>query len=264
MKKYKYNPIQFITITSTIFTFFGTLHFIATYQKYLALKNYGVVFTASYFFKSHFLYVITYLVPMGIVCGFIIYAFYIREGSSRYKKAKRESYKKEEIALYKRVEKTKQKAKKMRIPELLNTLYHEYIRYYPDWLNNVSAHQQVCSLVTEAVQIDRNKIKINLRGKDYLFYFKMENIHGPKDKFYCKGTMEISLGDKKVIKFNASAINQLNLTSWVTTDIESFVEGDWIDDFKNLQQQIDSETRNRDILYRRKRIDQLKNDFGLS
>ena len=226
------------------------------------------------FIMTHIIYTTFGFGVAGIIFGFMIYNAYGKRKVAAVKKIKvydsekdqLEKYpkeKREEVNVYKVIEKKKKVVRAKRIPELLYKLYNNQIKYYPQWIKNDEARQLVCSLVTDAARLPDGRIKINLKGKEYAFLFKKNVFPDHKGNSCVQATMELFKNDKKVLGLNTSPTNQMTLSSWISSEVQAFIEGDWIDDFKQLQRQIEYETEAREASSRHQSIEKIKRDFGI-
>jgi len=70
----------------------------------------------------------------------------------------------------KEVQLRKQRAKDLGILEIFEKLYQK-VPHYPSWIKNEHNKEHVCSLITDAVKIGDDEVKIKLRDRDYIFRF---------------------------------------------------------------------------------------------
>ena len=271
MRYLSQRPYTFVFLTSVLFLSVGAAHLILVAPQYSLLwaQKVGVSKFLGYAL-SDIIYHLGLLQGIGLIIGVVFYKLFAAKKkpaapkTKKHKKVVYSNIEEEEVALFKQVELKKQKAQEMKLPELLSALYHNQIKHYPNWINDESARDKVCPLVTEAVSLDSGKIKISLKGKEYVLLFKKNKTFASHGKFHCEATMQLFARDKKVLTFNVATSDQHLLAQWTPSDVESFIEGEWIDDFKQLQEHIESDERTKDIIYKRKKLEELKSDFGLS
>lgn len=157
------------------------------------------------------------------------------------------------------IQKKKDRCREMKVPELMEGLY-DYIKYYPSWIKKED-RSYVPSIVEKAEFIEKEsyeskKVKIVLNNHEYQVHYK-KNDH-----------LEIYSGGEKVLAlaFDVEYGND-EVTSWHTYHaayIDGFIEGDWIEDFKLLQQQIYEDSRSRQKkLGLVKDPEEVKKDFGI-
>jgi len=127
------------------------------------------------------------------------------------------------------------------------------------------APHYVCSLITEAVRLDKETVRLTFKGKQYTFRFHEKSIPCP-DRTYLHGLLELFLGENRVLALNAAFNDEDKYNpDWSIFGIEAFVEGDWIGDFREMADKVESERVERE---RRKRedpqkLEKLKKDFGI-
>jgi hypothetical protein len=164
----------------------------------------------------------------------------------------------EAAKIYDEVERKKKKAWEAKIPQLVTNLYFEHIKYYPTYIKH--NRDWVCSLITDAVKLNENTTKITLNNNDYLFTLIDE------------GIFEHSVFERLVLFFNNKKLLELTLSVEVDydiyrrpLDIKAFVEGEWINDLKTLEQKINLEKEERKRRDREEpnKINKLKKDFGI-
>ena len=168
--------------------------------------------------------------------------------------------------IYREVEKRKLRAKQLGIPKFMPDLYY-YISNYPRWIKDSNNRSLVCPLVTEAVDLsekgtvtgsdDVELIKIRLKGKEYLFSLKQEFYEGEKGEL-----LELFHNDKKVLSLQMFSKRR-------ERRIIAFIEGEWIEDFRQLKMNIENEEKekiNKDMASGEKGIsalNKLKQNFGI-
>lgn len=173
--------------------------------------------------------------------------------------------------VYKQIEKVKQKAKDMGIFELFEKLYFNNIRHYHSWISR--NRDYVPSLVTEAAPLEKGKenqeryekVSIDLSGRNYLFTFKEKWIFAP-DGDAKHGLLQLFYNDQRVLALNVAYEDNEFFGEWKAFNLEAFIEGDWINDFKALERQIETNRKERERREREnpEKINKLKNDFGIN
>ena len=164
--------------------------------------------------------------------------------------------------VHREVEKKKRKAEKMGLPKLISSLYHDNIKYYPSWIDN--AREYVPIIVERAVKqkasYEEEKLEIILNNKVYLFKYE-------EDDEYDNATylnLELYINGKKVFAITKTVFN-LDIDIEPSVSVHAFVEGDWINDFLQLDEQIKilEKKREKDGFDKSAEISKLKKDFGL-
>lgn len=97
--------------------------------------------------------------------------------------------------IYQEVEQKKQRAKELGIPKLFDELYLGKIKYYPNWMKNPNNRKHVCSLVSAAIQLDKETTQITSKDKDYVFAFK----DSPSFGSTLYGTMTLNANGKRIL-----------------------------------------------------------------
>ncbi len=177
----------------------------------------------------------------------------------------------EESSVYKEVAKRRKRAEDLGLPELFGKMYHNTIKHYPSWIKGKNKLVSVCSLVTEAQEIGENKMKIKLNGREYIFEFKKSDFSTPDDEFCSNGHLILYSDDKKVLDIsmhiNHSYENEYSVPEWGLFEAQTFIEGDWIKDFKELEKRIPLDNAERERKQAEKenseKVKKLKEDFDI-
>lgn len=153
------------------------------------------------------------------------------------------------------IEKREQRARDLGVIEIFKRLCLN-IYWYSQWSKDPDKKQLIPSSVTNAVLLQSNivgrnkvnrgssfEIKINLSRKDYTFHFEEKNFQLHDKTFRTIGILELFSEDKKVLEL----IGQLGNSGFCCFHddeylyVKTFVEGDWINDFKKLYDEIESQ-----------------------
>lgn len=151
----------------------------------------------------------------------------------------------EKDRIYAEVEKRRERAKKLGVPELITKEYHDHIKYYPSWIKDNKNRESVYPLITDAVKLKpeksdeeddgKERIKITLNGKNYIFSYKEHSFTLPDDEWCNTGDLELYQENKKVLSLSISIEYEKIVGSiFHPSEIKAFIEGDWINDFKDL------------------------------
>jgi len=130
----------------------------------------------------------------------------------------------------KELEKRIARAKELGVPLLITKLYHDHIKFYPEWIKNPRSRTWIYPAVTNAVQLDPHTLKIALSGVYFTFSFTEKWISGEH-----LGLLEVHENDKKVLALNMAWEYDNRQHEQQIFDIEEFIEGDWVylfDDFE--------------------------------
>lgn len=174
--------------------------------------------------------------------------------------------------VYKKVEEIKSRANELGVPELINELYHKNIKYYPSWIEH--SRDYVPSVVISAVkEVNKQeksngkeweRIKINLKGKEYIFDFEEHSFSVEGD--YChQGNLGLFLDNKKMLALSMSKDLDKYDSIWWVFNVDAFIESDWIKDFKELKEAIKLQEIERNKKKREdpSKIVKLKKDYGI-
>ena len=170
----------------------------------------------------------------------------------------------ESSQVYQEVERRKQRAKSLKIPELFEELYFHGIKFYPSWIQHNRAY--VPSSVSSAVEQDKERVVLELNGRKYTFLFKENRFSTPDGEMHRHGLLGLFYNDQRVLALNAAFEYEREYDpDWSIFDVEAFVEGDWLGDFVQLQRQVQTAKEER---VRRERenpdkLAKLKKDFGI-
>ncbi len=174
--------------------------------------------------------------------------------------------------VYAQVEARKRRARELGLDKLLCELWHRHYLYcWPDQIKRLG--HQTCPWVADAIDLDSGKavdeskketrIKIIVREREYIVGFSEKTYTFPEYSLY--GLLEVFSGSGRVLAINLSGQVVEWGTEWSAFDVEAFIEGDWIQDFKHIEKAI---VKYSDEQKRREREDptkvaDLKKRFGL-
>ncbi|ODS34494.1 MAG: hypothetical protein SCARUB_00370 [Candidatus Scalindua rubra] len=160
----------------------------------------------------------------------------------------------------KEAEKRRKKAKMMGIPELISGLYHDNIKYYPSWINH--SREYVPTIVERAHKqedgYNKEKVEIVLNNKICLFKYQ-------KPLITDYGQLKLYIDGKKVFAVSEEEYHDEYYDNYHPILVDAFVEGEWINDFQQLDKQIKilEEKRAKEGFENSAEISKLKKDFGL-
>ena len=123
----------------------------------------------------------------------------------------------------KELEKRIARAKELGVPTLITKLYHDHIKFYPEWIKNPRSRTWIYPAITNAVQLDQHTVKITISGVNFTFSFTEKWISGEH-----LGLLEVYEDDKKVLALNMVWEYDSRQHEQQIFDIEEFIEGDWI------------------------------------
>lgn len=127
--------------------------------------------------------------------------------------------------LKKRIEQKKIAAMKSGIPQMVNALYHNDVRYYPSWMSNVDHKNHVPAVVTgaEAHHFDgKEQVTLSIEGRIYTLLYDRPNMNLGEGTY----TLELFAGETRVFMVRGKLRS--------ITSLEAFIDGPWTKDFKKL------------------------------
>ncbi len=161
-------------------------------------------------------------------------------------------------------EKKKDQAMKSGIPQLVDALYHDSIRYYPSWIRH-TPRDSVPTIVTEAKEVDEKQsreecILLMMNGREYKFIHSTGN---HEDSYW--GDLEMFLNEEKVLHVSESLSEKEWGTEYYPNSVDAFIEGAWIKDFEILRDEIKKaeEEQKRKEFENPADIAKLKKSFGI-
>lgn len=170
--------------------------------------------------------------------------------------------------IYQEVEKRKQRVLDLGLDKLIVDLYYNYIQNYPDWMKYSHRHGCVCSLVTDAELIEGNDwtVKIVLFDKEYFFKRRPDKAYVSNDSS-SRSTLALFCGSKKLFQLQVTnkpdkpPLDRLIFS----LEVQSFIEGDWIQDFQAMKKRIEEEAKEREKKKAEdpEKLRKLKEDFGI-
>lgn len=166
------------------------------------------------------------------------------------------------------VKKKQQRAKDLGLPDLINDLYMNHIKYFPSWIKNNRGF--VPNMVKNCTELnnkdeDNKKIILELNDKKYSFRFEERSFSMPDGEWCIHGDLELSLNDEKCLAISLTYEGDKYYSSWKPSSVKAFKEKDWIKDFRELKKQIDIDAK---ILEDKRKndpnkINKLKADFDI-
>lgn len=162
------------------------------------------------------------------------------------------------------VEKKKQRAKDLGLPDLISDLYMNHIRYFPSWIKN--NREYVPDMVKNCAETDNKEIMLELNDKKYFFRFKETTFDTPDGEWHTHGDLELYLHDDKYFAISLAQESNEYCSSWKAFDVNAFKEKEWINDFKVLKKQIDIDSKAREEKIKNDpvKINKLKTDFDIN
>ncbi len=134
--------------------------------------------------------------------------------------------------IYAEVEQRKERARKLGIGDTVIPLYYNHLKFYPAWTKN--SPKWISPTVSEAVDLGDHKVRLKINGRSYTFSYSERSVPG-YDETFTMGTLQITLEDQKVFECDVHVDYEDELeTKRTPGDIKAFIEGQWIEELKNL------------------------------
>ena len=123
------------------------------------------------------------------------------------------------------------------IPHLITNLYFGHIQNYPEWIH--VSRDYVPSSVTNAGRTEEGSVRLLLYFTDYVFPYKEWQLADADNPQYKQSIVEVVREGERVFALRAAQTTDNNgLTRWEPVSVESFKNGAWVRDFKNLKAEI--------------------------
>jgi len=153
------------------------------------------------------------------------------------------------------VERRQLQALKSGIPQLINSLYHYDVKYYPSWIK-IPGREYVPKIVESAIERranGRDVVELVANTHPYTFFYTHPSVETGDGEYL----LELYTGENRVLAIRGHIHN--------TSSLDAYIKGDWVDDFYKLRKQIEHDERIRKEKEFRnpKEINQLKKDFGI-
>ncbi|MCX5632580.1 MAG: hypothetical protein NTW93_02745 [Phycisphaerae bacterium] len=167
------------------------------------------------------------------------------------------------------VREKKKIAEEKEVKELISELYFNHLRYFPIQIKQSGNYvPKIIDSAIEEKKDEKEVILILLKGKKYRFEFsKRSSIAPDNDCNY--GLLELFSDEKKWLSINVSleCSKYSFATKWKPFDIEAFIDGNWINDFRHLKELIVKSENEKLREYKRaedsKKVQELKDNFGI-
>lgn len=166
------------------------------------------------------------------------------------------------------VKRRKERAKQLGVDTFMGKLFNDLVGY-PKWFKS---NREYTPLITDARVLDNEKRgedvwgkwQITLKGINYVFAFRQYPLTTSRGVYGHAGKFEVWKDNKKVLGLVLTLSNDpYHRQEWSTSNLEAFIEGDWVNDFKELY---DASVKVHEERYRklmRKSTDDLKKNFGI-
>ena len=155
-----------------------------------------------------------------------------------------------------------EKAKQLKLDEIIVDLYDE-IQHYPSWINRPNSQDSVKEIVSEAKYLDEDSDQMEIVFRDKKYVFKNKEKISEMDSSSCYGDVEVYSEGKKVFAVTKHAEYNPYACTWKPLSIEAFIEGDWIDDIREMYSLVKKQNESKKAKQYQAELERKKKDFGL-
>ncbi len=175
----------------------------------------------------------------------------------------------EAYAVKQEAEKRKKQAEDKGLPQLFSNVYHDNLTNYPFWISNDKNKRYVYPGIASSKEVKKTKIDGN-NGIEFIIDNKNYLVTEKDDHYYMSGDKYVDLflyiNGEKVFAIRESVVSDEWITYYSPTNVNAYVNEDWVNDFKAIQvyrKRLEEEDK---IRYSEdpEKIEKLKNDFGIT
>ncbi|HNX90845.1 MAG TPA: hypothetical protein PKY78_08365 [Candidatus Omnitrophota bacterium] len=131
------------------------------------------------------------------------------------------------------IEAQRKRAQDLGLAAIIGNLWDTRIQYYPSLIKNGG----VTPLITRAEELEKEqrdgrewrRVRFIFKGREYICAF--EEHRYTSYNVYRMATVEVYAGGQKVVSIKMSLHFHNVFDRWGSFEIERFVEGDWVNDF---------------------------------
>ena len=172
-------------------------------------------------------------------------------------------------AIYAEVDRRKKRAEELGIREIVWSLYHHRLEWYPDWFKRKS--EMIFPKVKDALQPEEGQTQIEIESHKLLFAYSERGSY-LDDYGSNVGTLALRVNDQRVLEFDVwieLPKKEYDDTVYSVSTIHAFIEGPWVGELRELLAEIEShEKKTSEALQKRGReapqtLEDLKKRFGL-
>lgn len=161
------------------------------------------------------------------------------------------------------IESRKDKARALGIPDLFGVLFHKHLKFYPKWLA-AGQKDKICPLVSEITKESDNDLCFVLNGHAYkICFLEHQMFSSVDDVSTLRADFELYTQNEKILCLKMTKEGYGYDSEWQVVDITAFKENDWLQDFLDLKERIDSTNDKDSQKTQEEKVNKLKTDFGL-
>ncbi|MFB3924404.1 MAG: hypothetical protein ACE145_22000 [Terriglobia bacterium] len=136
------------------------------------------------------------------------------------------------------VQRRKQRARELRLPELTLHFYRDLARFYPTWRNN---HPEIVpTAITDLLETGKNGVEFRFQRQHYRLTWDESTTVLPDGDLYYSSTLSLFLDATLVLEiYVQGSFDDCVGTTWRPADIKAFIEGPWLPAFLTLVSEAD-------------------------
>ena len=138
--------------------------------------------------------------------------------------------------IYSEVERRKKRALELKLPETVFSFYHELARWYPAWVKH--RPEAIPESVREPTKTGEDSISFLVKNDQFDFRWREPSFTLPDGDVAWSGQLELSFNRKRVFEIRLiGSFSEIDGVDWSPTEVEAFVEADWVPTIVKLAQE---------------------------
>jgi len=131
------------------------------------------------------------------------------------------------------VNRRKQQARQLGLPELTTNFYLEQARFYPVWTEH---HPEIVpNLITDVCKAGNNAVAFSYSARRYSLTWTEESTAIADGNLHLGSTLSLRIDGNRVLEvYLKGDYRGYGFTKWQQSDVKAFIEGQWIASFKEL------------------------------
>jgi hypothetical protein len=144
------------------------------------------------------------------------------------------------------VEQRKRRAIELKVPDLVADLHRDLFQNYPAWAREHP--DRLPSLISDLEHPTKSIVAFIFKLQKYSFFWKEESGGETKrhnedsDTFFLRGRLILRVNEKRVFEMTLRGERYVDIggslpfasTTWKPVNLQSFVEGPWIEDLREI------------------------------
>jgi hypothetical protein len=162
----------------------------------------------------------------------------------------------------KKEDKRRRRATKLGVDDLIcNIFFESGLRNYPSWSKDPD---WACPSISEVRESQRGCLGFTIKGRRYSIHTEEDHLHPLSDPETTRINLELLLGGNLVFKAAIEHQTIEGLASYSPKRVTEFIEGDWVEDFRDLKREM-KRVANRNLKrIKRERAQKNAAKFGIS